>query len=89
MSLDAKNDISARIEDAVFELMGTTPVQAIKVTDVLSLRTPPNRRFTAAIVLLTTLLSDLRTICSTTCNILTTLPLRHALVTLSSIRRRR
>lgn len=37
MPLDAKNDISARIEDAVFELMGTTPVQAIKVTDVLRL----------------------------------------------------
>lgn len=37
MPLDAKNDISARIEDAVFELMGTTPVQAIKVADVLRL----------------------------------------------------
>lgn len=37
MPLDAKNDISARIEDAVFELMGTTPVQAIRVTDVLRL----------------------------------------------------
>ena len=35
MPLNAQNDIASRIEDAVFELMGTTPVQAIKVTDVL------------------------------------------------------
>ena len=34
MPLNAQNDIASRIEDAVFELMGTTPVQAIKVTDV-------------------------------------------------------
>lgn len=37
MSLNAQNDIASRIEDAVFELMATTPVQAIKVTDVLRL----------------------------------------------------
>lgn len=37
MPLDAKNDISARIEDAVFELMATTPVQSIKVAEVLRL----------------------------------------------------
>lgn len=37
MPLNAQNDIASRIEDAVFELMGTTPVQAIKVTDVLRL----------------------------------------------------
>ena len=37
MSLNAKNDIASRIEDAVFELMATTPVQSIKVTDVLRL----------------------------------------------------
>ena len=29
MSLNAQNDIASRIEDAVFELMVTTPVQAI------------------------------------------------------------
>lgn len=37
MSLNAKNDIASRIEGAVFELMATTPVQSIKVTDVLRL----------------------------------------------------
>ena len=37
MSLNAQNDIASRIEDAVFELMATTPVQSIKVTEVLRL----------------------------------------------------
>ncbi len=35
MSLNAQNDIASRIEDAVFELMATTPVQSIKVAEVL------------------------------------------------------
>ena len=37
MSLNAQNDIASRIEDAVFELMATTPVQSIKVAEVLRL----------------------------------------------------
>lgn len=37
MSLNAQNDIASRIEDAVFELMATTPVQSIKVAEVLHL----------------------------------------------------
>ena len=31
MSLNAQNDIASRIEDAVFELMATTPVQSIRL----------------------------------------------------------
>ena len=37
MPLNAQNDIASRIEDAVFELMATTPVQSIKVAEVLHL----------------------------------------------------
>lgn len=37
MPLNAQNDIASRIEDAVFELMATTPVQSIKVAEVLRL----------------------------------------------------
>ena len=35
MSLEAKTELVARIEDAVFELMGSTPVTSIKVADVV------------------------------------------------------
>ena len=37
MPLNAQNDIASRIEDAVFELMTATPVQSIKVAEVLRL----------------------------------------------------
>lgn len=89
MPLNAQNDIASRIEDAVFELMGTTPVQAIKVTDVLRLAHTSKSTFYRCYRSVDDVVKRFEDDLSTTCKRLTTLPLRRALVTLSSIRRRR
>lgn len=90
MPLNAQNDIASRIEDAVFELMGTTPVQAIKVTDVLRLAHTSKSTFYRCYRSVDDVVKRFEDdLLHNMQKILTTLPLRRALVTLSSIRRRR